>query len=104
VFIKKKYLKNIFLKNHWARKAEIYMTAFRQSTKANLNHGPRGSGGATIEKIVFTCVYIGELFSKSSSREPLDQKSLDLHESFKSCIVQNKFVKSIALGGRMGVQ
>jgi hypothetical protein len=26
------------------------------------NHGPRGSGGATIGETIFTCVYIGKMF------------------------------------------
>jgi hypothetical protein len=26
------------------------------------NHGPRGLGGATIGKTIFTCVYIGKMF------------------------------------------
>jgi hypothetical protein len=26
------------------------------------NHGPQGSGGATIEEIIFACVYIGKMF------------------------------------------
>jgi hypothetical protein len=26
------------------------------------NHGPRGSGGATIGETIFTCVYIGKIF------------------------------------------
>ena len=28
------------------------------------NHGPRGSGGATIGETIFTCVYIGKIFKE----------------------------------------
>jgi hypothetical protein len=41
-------------------------------------YGPLGSGGATIGENVFTCDYIGKLFLKSS-RQPLGQKSSNLH-------------------------
>jgi hypothetical protein len=63
------------------------------------NHGPRGSGGATIGKTAFTCVYIekknllqnqqanfNQTWYKSSlgkgNFEPLSHNSLDIYESF----------------------
>jgi hypothetical protein len=50
--------------------------------QAYKNHPfPGGSGGAIIGKTVFTCADIGKILQKSSSQEPLDQKSC-LHESF----------------------
>jgi hypothetical protein len=30
------------------------------------NHGPQGSDGTTAGKTIFTCVYIGKIFLKSS--------------------------------------
>jgi hypothetical protein len=32
------------------------------------NHGPRGSGGATIGENIFTCVYIGKIFFSRTTK------------------------------------
>jgi hypothetical protein len=32
----RKYFTNLLLRNHWTRKADIYMKAFQQSAKASL--------------------------------------------------------------------
>jgi hypothetical protein len=67
------------LKNHKARKIQIYMKTFSHRINFGLffsNLGPRGSGGAITEKIIFTCVYIEKIFLKS-----LCQKCSNLHEN-----------------------
>jgi hypothetical protein len=46
------------------------------------NHNPQGLGGSTIGGNVFTCVYIGKIRLKCSSKELLDERSWNLHESF----------------------
>jgi NADH:ubiquinone oxidoreductase subunit 5 (subunit L)/multisubunit Na+/H+ antiporter MnhA subunit len=71
-----KYFKTLLLKNGFARKAEIYMKAIYHSTKIMVC---RVSDGATIGKIVFTCVYIVKtllkiFFSKTTGPEKLKFK------------------------------
>jgi hypothetical protein len=50
------------LKNHKARKAQVCIEGIQVCS----NHGPQESDGATMEKPIFTCVYIGKTFQKSS--------------------------------------
>jgi hypothetical protein len=60
-----------------AKRAEIYMKAIIQSTKASLlKSWPwRGSNGATIWETVVTSADIGKILLKSFSQEQQDQKS-----------------------------
>jgi hypothetical protein len=60
-----------FLENHWARKAQIYMKAFLNSTDSILlTSWSRGSGGATIKKAILHAFSIRKNILKSSSPEP----------------------------------
>ena len=55
--------KNILLKNHWARKAKIYMKDFWYSGDSSLfKSWPRGYYGAPIGDQSFTYDYIGKIF------------------------------------------
>jgi hypothetical protein len=75
------YFKNL-LEKHWASKAHIYMKAFCHKYNANssfLKSLFLVSNWATIEEIIFTCVYqIGKIFQNFSSQEPQGQKSSNL--------------------------
>jgi hypothetical protein len=67
--------KNHLLKNYEARKAKICM-------KVCSNHGPWGSGGATIrEFFFFTCADKGNILKRSSQQEPTGP---NLHKSFQT--------------------
>jgi hypothetical protein len=71
-----KYFKNLLLKNQLVRKAEIYMKAFRHSTKASLLKWWLPGVGRGHNRGNCTCVYMGkEYLKKNSSREPMVQKS-----------------------------
>ena len=55
--------KNLLLKNHWARKAEIYMEASTDIEEIQVcsNHDTRGYDGATLGDPSFTYDYIGKI-------------------------------------------
>ena len=61
-YIGKIFLKNLLLKNHWTRKAEICMEASWEEIQVCSNHDPRGYNGATIGDQSFTYDYIGKIF------------------------------------------
>jgi hypothetical protein len=59
--------KNLF-QNHWARIGHIYMKTFWYSVDSELfTSWSLGSGGATIGKTIYTCVYIEKkIFSRTT--------------------------------------
>jgi hypothetical protein len=62
------------------------MKALWHSTKPSLlKSWHPWSGGMWIGETVFTCIYMGKIFLKSSHEEPLRQKSWNLHETFWHC-------------------
>jgi hypothetical protein len=87
-------LKKILLRYYWARIGHIYLMS---NSSLFSNRGPLGSGGATIGKSIFTCVYIKKIFSRTSRPisikwwslflfffrwVPLSRNNSYLHENF----------------------
>jgi hypothetical protein len=58
----------ILLKNHWVRKAQIYMKVFFYILQIQIHkyHGPQGSDGARKEKTILHTFIWGEIFSRTS--------------------------------------
>jgi hypothetical protein len=89
------------LKNHCARKIEIYVKVL--GIQVCKNHGPMGSSEAIIGETVFTCVYIGKTISKIFfCRTTAPEKLKFTRKPYD--IVRNKLVKIMALGGWVGPQ
>jgi hypothetical protein len=87
------HLKNL-LKNHSAKRAQIYMKAFWHNVDLSLCKAwSLGLEGSTIEKTIFTCVYIvkKKIFSTRTSM-PISIKLCTNHPWVKSWI-QNCSIK-----------
>jgi hypothetical protein len=60
--------KNLFLKNHWARRAQIYMKTFWHNADSNFfkSWSQRVRRGLNMEIHIYTCLYWKKIFSRTS--------------------------------------
>jgi hypothetical protein len=72
---KKKYTKSFFSRTTGPKELKFTRKLSDRVQKRTCeNYDPRGSGGAAIGEIVFTCTYKEIIFNRSS-QDPMDPKS-----------------------------